>query len=507
MIFHHLGKTISKQLVTIAVVSFLSGTVCAQVDRNEFEQRRQQMREQFERQQGTAQQQFDDARKRAEAEYAAFRKRANAEFAAAMQRDWRQMGVEPAIPKPKEPAPPRPSKPPVDQTPISTPLPKGEVKPPVRKVEPVPLPAIPEPQPAAPTMQFTFYGVPCTVHTESSSLRFTLPSLDERSIAKEWEQLSSERYDGLLHDCIEQRERLQLSDWGYIRLLGNMSERLLGKGSNEAVLLQMYLLAQSGYNVRIARLGGNLVLLTPFNQTVYNYSYVMIDNTKYYILAPKGQGDLYVCNVKYPRERVANIMMSRIPNLSGGAKRNRILHSYSRYNLNVSVDVEQNLIDYLNDYPLSNAWTFYALAGLSDGVKAKLYPALRKLIEGKSKKEAAGILLDFMHMAFDYATDQDQFGYERPLFADESIYYPKNDCEDRAIFYAILVRDLLGLDVALVSWPGHLATAVCFSEKVDGDYFSFNGRRYTICDPTYLGAKIGMTMAQYQNTAATLYEL
>lgn len=507
MIFRLLANTISKPIAAMVVLSFLSGSVYAQVDRDDFEQQRRQMREQFDRQQGKARQQFDDARKRAEAEYAAFRKKANAEFAVAMQRDWRHMGVEPAIPKPKEPAPPRPSKPPVDQTPIGTPLPKGEVKPPIRQVEPVPLPAIPEPQPMAPTMQFSFYGVPCSVHTESSSLRFNLPSLDERSIAKVWEQLSSERYDGVLHDCIEQRGRLQLSDWGYIQMVGKMSEKLLGKGRNEAVLLQMYLLAQSGYNVRIARCDANLVLLVPFNEVVYNYSYVTIDNIKYYILAPKGQGGVFVCDVKYPREQVANIMMSRLPNLSGGAKRNRILHSYSRYNLNASVDVEQNLIDYLNDYPLSSAWNYYALAGLSDGVKAKLYPALRSLIDGKSKKEAAGVLLDFMHMAFDYATDQDQFGYERPLFADESIYYPKNDCEDRSIFYAILVRDLLKLDVALVVWPGHLATAVNFGENVEGDYFTYNGRRYTICDPTYLGASVGMTMPQFKNTSASLIEL
>jgi len=35
---------------------------------------------------------------------------------------------------------------------------------------------------------------------------------------------------------------------------------------------------------------------------------------------------------------------------------------------------------------------------------------LHKHIEGKSKKEAAGIILDFVQTALDYQTDEQQFG-------------------------------------------------------------------------------------------------
>ena len=117
------------------------------------------------------------------------------------------------------------------------------------------------------------------------------------------------------------------------------------------------------------------------------------------------------------------------------------------------------------------------------------------------------MLLDFVQYAFQYATDQDQFGYERPLFGDESFYYPKNDCEDRAILFSILVRDLVGLDVALVHWPGHLGAAVAFDEQVEGDYFLLDDQRYTVCDPTYIGAKIGMTMDVFKNTEVKLIKL
>ena len=424
-----------KQVATLLFLLALAATATAQVDRNEFERQREAMQQQFERQKGQARQQYDDARRKAEADYAAFRQRANEEYAAALQQAWQQMGVEPAVPKPAEPAPPRPPKPVPDRMPSSVPLPQGEVVLPPTDLTPIPLPPIPEPELSTPTMQFALYGTTCSVHADIEGLRFRLPSLEEKSIATAWAQLSQEKYDGMLHDCMEQREALHLSDWGYLQLLGRTSEELLGKGSNEAVLLQMYLLAQSGYRVRIARADSRLVLLVPFNRTVYGYSYITIDGLRHYMLSKEKMDGVYVCNVSFPREQVANILMDRLPDLASIRQKSRTLQAQQFGTMKAAVTVERSLIDYMNDYPLSSAWEYYSLAGLSDGVKATLYPALRSQIEGRSKKKAATMLLDFVQTAFDYATDQEQFGYERPLFGDESLYYPKNDCEDRSIFY------------------------------------------------------------------------
>jgi hypothetical protein len=46
-----------------------------------------------------------------------------------------------------------------------------------------------------------------------------------------------------------------------------------------------------------------------------------------------------------------------------------------------------------------------------------------------------------------------------------------------------------------------VATAVCFPEPVVGDYFTIEGKRYTVCDPTFIDASIGETMDAYQNVA------
>ena len=77
-------------------------------------------------------------------------------------------------------------------------------------------------------------------------------------------------------------------------------------------------------------------------------------------------------------------------------------------------------------------------------------------------------------------------------FVDELFYYPYSDCEDRAVLYSYLVRTLMGLDVVLLEYPNHMATAVCFDENIDGDYITVSGKKYIICDPTYIGASIGL---------------
>lgn len=80
-------------------------------------------------------------------------------------------------------------------------------------------------------------------------------------------------------------------------------------------------------------------------------------------------------------------------------------------------------------------------------------------------------------------------------------------CEDRAILFTRLVRDLLGLKCILVYYPGHLASAVCLKQQVNGDYISLDGDVYTICDPTYIGAPVGITMPEMDNRSAKVIKL
>jgi len=65
----------------------------------------------------------------------------------------------------------------------------------------------------------------------------------------------------------------------------------------------------------------------------------------------------------------------------------------------------------------------------------------------------------------------------------------------------------LKLDVVLLYYPGHLATAVAFHQDIKGDYLMCDERKFTIRDPTYIGAPIGATMPGMDNQTAKIIPL
>ena len=54
---------------------------------------------------------------------------------------------------------------------------------------------------------------------------------------------------------------------------------------------------------------------------------------------------------------------------------------------------------------------------------------------------------------------------------DEPLFYPYSDCEDHSVLFAYLVRELPGLEVIGLDYPGHVATAVRFSRVSRGGLF------------------------------------
>lgn len=147
-------------------------------------------------------------------------------------------------------------------------------------------------------------------------------------------------------------------------------------------------------------------------------------------------------------------------------------------------------------------WAFYANTPASEEIRQQLYPYLREAIQGVSQQEAGNRLLNWVQTGFEYAYDNEIWGEDRAFFPDESLFYPYCDCEDRSILFSRLVRDLMGLEVILLYYPGHLATAVCFTENVPGDYLIIKGKRYVVCDPTFINAPVGYTMDGMNNSTA-----
>ena len=423
-----------------------------------------------------------------------FRDSINNEYSTYLQRRWEEISLSKGIPVPKKPEP----EPIVDNTPVttSTPLPHVEPKPQPKKPEPTPAPPVIEDIPVAadPTFKFEFYGVPCKVSLPSTK-EFKVINTTNQEVSRAWEKISSGVYDHFINDCTCYRNELQLCDWGLYQFVLKASESYFGNTeSNEAVMLQMYALSQLGYKVRLGKQSGRLINLLAFQEKVFAKPYLEIDDTEFYFLGSNLTDEgIQLCDFSFPEEKRASLQVDRFPQFPASPAPQKVIRSKAFPQVTASVIVNNNLMEFMDTYPCCS-WELFAEASLSKEVKAQLYPNLKKTIAGCSEKEAANILLNLIQTGFEYKTDGDQFGREKTFFGDEPFFYPYCDCEDRSVLYAILVKDLMNLDVVLLDYPTHIATAVCFNENITGDYFNIDGKKYIICDPTYIGAPIGKSM-------------
>lgn len=448
------------------------------------------------------QQGFNQYQKQKESDFDAFRRQANAQFAAKMAEAWKQFGIEPPVEAPIEPDPIIPMV--RDKEPLMPTMPVkpgGMIKPvpsDPETLKPRPTPSKPEqPKPNESWFSFNFYNTPCKIRMDNS-LKFKLTNIDEKSVSAVWQQLSGEASNALVADCFRLIDEMQLCDWAAICLFKVIGDAWLGNDSNEAVLLQMFLLTQTGFKARIGRMGSNLVVLMPFDGEVYGMSYYNRGGEAYYVVS--GENEEKGCLIyqeAFPKEKRASLKPT-MPLLAERFAGTKNFNSKKYPEMSVQVAVNLNVMDFMEGYPQCRHDN-YVYMGLSESTKKSIYPVMRKAIEGKPLNVAADMLLNFMHTAFNYQSDMQQFGRERPFFGDESFWFPYNDCEDRGILYSILVRDLLGIEAVLLEYPGHMSTAIALPMEVKGSYTIIEGKRFLLCDPTYIGSHIGEIPEKYQS--------
>ena len=456
---------------------------------------------------------FDRFAQRSKQKFDDFRSRANEQYAEAMKRAWERFNAQPAVPRPKDETVPPVVLPEEDRDkPIETrPVPiKDVVTPPAPAPQPEPVSPVEErPQPKDQTVGFVYCGTKLEVRMNASS-RPRLSSCDNDALAAAWSRLAKDdALNNTLRDCLDLRQELQLCDWAYLNMIHALAQKAFGE-SNEATLLTAYLYCQSGYQMRLARNSERVVLLFASNHAIYNSGYYRLENTNFY---PFGGEEplLEICDAKFPKEQPMSLLIPRAQQLAQQPSTPRTLTSKRYDDISVTTSVNKNMIDFYDSYPTSEVndnfmtrWAMYGNTPLDDRVKAELYPALRAKIAGGGELEAANKLLNWVQTAFEYEYDEVVWGHDRAFFAEETLYYPYCDCEDRAILYTRLVRDLLGLKTILVYYPGHLACAVGFEGQVAGDYILLDGKRFVVPAPTYIGTSVGMTMPGMDNSQASV---
>ena len=475
-----------------------------------------QENESFEQFNARRQERFDKFKEQKRKEFEEFRRERNEEFAKYMRKDWKRISPSPVIPRPKEePVPPIiapiDENKPIDMSPqllpydevVLVPNPKQQPKP-VEPIEEVPITPV---DPPVSYVRFVFYGTEEKVRFDKNN-RYHFSNMDENAIADAWMVLSGESYTNLIYDCLQIRKNRNLCDWAYLKMLESMSEAICGRGSNEAVLLMAYVYCQSGYKMRLSMDGIKLYMMFASNHVIYNWNYYELEGEKYYVYN-NTTGEVRICNQQYPKEQSMSLIIPNEPDLNFVEARGTTHKSKRNPEIEITVNANRNMLDFYSSYPTSmygtnfvTRWAMYANMPMPEHVKKHLYPILRRAVDGLEQLAAVNLILNWVQTGFDYEYDDKVWGHDRAFFPEESLFYPYCDCEDRSIIMTRLMRDLFNLECILVHYPGHLACAVRFTEKVDGDYINVDGKHFVIADPTYIGASVGMSMPNMNNREA-----
>ncbi len=347
--------------------------------------------------------------------------------------------------------------------------------------------------------EFTFFGTTLKARIdERSKFKLKSTTANNKVVTEAIKQIIKDKYlSTTLDDCLKLRDDYYLCDWAYLQMLDKLCTDFFGGKCNEATLLTGYLYCMSGYKMRFGCSAdqSTLFILFACDQVISGlgraskYEETSKMYQTYYLFNYDKKEPFYYCDYFFPKEKAMSLYIKEAPALDKDLKEYE--HTSRRHKAVINYSVNKNLIDFYNTYPIPTTngdpytkWSYYALTPLSDETKATIYPAIKKHTAGMKDDEAVNIILDLIQ-SYHYEYDDDVWGYDRAFFPDETLFYPACDCEDRAILFARVVNDILGLETALIYYPNHLAAAVRFKEEIKGGtYILKDGIKYTVCDPT-----------------------
>lgn len=353
---------------------------------------------------------------------------------------------------------------------------------------------------------FSFYNEKHSVSVPSGCGQIHPKGIKETEVAAFWSNLNKLDFHTLLTECKSTQKARGYNDWAVYQWICALAEQVYPSDSNnERLIFTVYLLNGIGLDAKLARVGSRLTCLISTRQTLYSRTYILIGETPYYTVESHPiREDIYTYKAN-SKDKLKPFDMAVHSHLDLGSDRDICYKEQksSVFGRNFSIPLNTELCKFYADYPQLDV-LYYAQAPVSGSMDNYLKRNLGGMLKGKTTTEAVATILKYLHKDFPYITDDEQFGREKPLFCEESYMYDYTDCEDRSVLFAYLVKSLTGLDVILLDYPDHIATAVRFNENVSGDYIEYNNSRYYVCDPTYIGAPIGYSMPDYKSIPANI---
>ncbi|ASP38370.1 hypothetical protein CHH28_06610 [Bacterioplanes sanyensis] len=428
-------------------------------------------------------------------------------FVGFLKRPWQTLDTDQQQPEDQAP---KPDTLPVAQPPAPEPMqptsddtPRVELTPPPI-AKPVTPPSSALPPSPAPRTELTFFGERLAIAMPKGQHSRFRSRIHGDAIAQHFQTLAEQDWQPTLKDLRHHQQQLTLNDWAMVMLIQQLSQQSQ-KDVNSQRLLNWFLLLQAGFDARVAFNDNQIYVLLASDDAIFGETFFTLNGRSYYALTQQGPAGRVSTYGEQHSDGTRAIHFDGLNDLQldGQLQQRQLAVTLEGKQHTLSVDYSQAYVAFLASVPQLQLSRYFDV-GLPDVSQRSLSKDLAPLLSGLSEQQAVNRLLHIVQTGFEYQTDDQQFGEENYLFPLETLHYPYSDCEDRAALFAHLVTTLLGLDVIITDYPGHVATAVAFNSPVKGDSVRFQGREYVVADPTYINAQVGMTMPQLAAIAPKL---
>ncbi len=306
-------------------------------------------------------------------------------------------------------------------------------------------------------------------------------------------------------------DQIHMNDWALARMVFSAGQAIYNGDRNMARLYTWFMLIQKGYRARVGFNDDGVILLLATDTHLFGTPFFRFGENPFFMvhfdrIEPQ-PAQIFTYRSDFPADLAPLSMhLPASPGFPPDYLSRELGFTFQGKEIRLTVDVDRNLVSFYEFFPQTELEVYFD-APVTSATASGLIDALEPHLEDLSEVDAVHLLLRFVQTAFGYKIDPDHFGREKPLFPEETLYYNYSDCEDRAVLFRFLVRELTRLDVVGLRYPGHIATAVHFNEPLDGDTVDVDGRTYHVCDPTYIHAAPGMAMSRFKYTQPVIFSI
>jgi len=347
-------------------------------------------------------------------------------------------------------------------------------------------------QTAGEIKSFELYNHTFNLSIDSSFVLHTPLKPAEAEIKSAYEKLNSSNYQAIVDSLINYKDQYQLNDWLYYQLVRKTAEQISPKKANYTLytLYKWFLMVKSGYDARITLSDNRIIFYVYNDEDISDIPYLVFKDKKYMCLNyhDYAHADL---NKVPPHDMIGasggtrsfSYKVTRMPDFKPedyADKKLEFSYKHKTYHFNIKLNPEVENI--FRNYPVVDFESYFNIP-LSKETYSSLVPILKKNVKGMKQKKGIDYLMRFTRYAFLYEDDEENYGKEKRLSPEETLFAQYSDCDDRAALFFYLVKEIYNLPMIAMLYPTHITMAVQFDQPV-GMPVVYNGKTYSVCEPT-----------------------